>query len=401
MTKATITFSQLFVILSLIISLCFTGLPARAAELIKVDALVISAANLNEAKVKARQQALERAFSMLGGRKIPELAKQVALADAERLVQINRILNDKSKPDGTVQPFFFCTVDKTALLDLIRGSQDATVAQLDRPQINIGIIFRTIPQNLTADQGMFIDRINNHLEEYFSAGGFRLAPPPAAMLKAVKAGRSVNEILQIFVTQATEVNYLLYGALDVNPEDLQAMDQGRYWKARVGLTLRFYNILSHDVVSFSRDVYGNGENHKASVLNAMRNCAKVISEKVAINDVIADWRRKLNEGFEYSLQFCAFHNPAWVKVLRRQLKDEGRFITRSRGQNITQIYRFKADPGRFIHPAIDFEDFLDEVDGIDDQVSFGLMVQNERLYFVFGDDEQCFDIGFAEAEEIK
>ena len=218
------------------------------------------------------------------------------------------------------------------------------------------------------------------------------------MLKAMAEEQKPSRVFQSFIRNSTEVNYLLYGSLDINPGDLREMDHGRYWKSRVGLVLRFYNIPSNDIVSFSRDVYGNGENQKASVINAMRNCAKVISEKVGVNEVIADWQRKLSEGFEYTLQFCGFHDHGWTRRLRRALKREGRFISRSRGQNLTKIYRFKADPGKFLHPSIDFEDFLDDLEGLE-QVQFGLMVQNNRLYYVFGDDEQCFDVGFDDAED--
>ena len=384
--------------LLLIFCLLLTPITAQSGEIIKVDALVVSADNMKKAEEKARHLALDRALTMMGNKKIPEKAKSTAHAQVERLVTFRRILNTKAKADGSVQPVFFCSVDKLELQSIINQKHQTTLKSMDRPQVNIGIIFRTLPDSLKENQQAFIDRINNHLEEYFSKGGFRIAPPPAEMLKSMAADKQANEILKSFVHHSSEVNYLLYGALDVNPEDLRKIDDGRYYKTRVGLTLRFYDILSHDVISFSRDVYGSGENEKASVINAMRNCAKVITEKVGVNEVVADWQRKLNEGFEYSLQFCGFHDRGWSKILRRALKKEGRFISKSRGQNLTKIYRFKADPGKFLHPSIDFEDFLDDIDGIEG-VEFGLMVQNDRLYYVFGDDEQCFDIGFADAKD--
>ena len=387
-----------FCALLCIISLLLTPVTARSGEIIKVDALVVSASSMTKAEAKARHLALDRAITMMGNKKIPETAKSSAHAQAERLVTFRRILNTKAKADGSVQPVFFCSVDKLALQAIISQKHQTTLKSLDRPQINIGILFRTLPKSLSENQQAFIDRINNHLEEYFSKGGFRIAPPPEEMLKKMTAGKQANEIFKSFVHHASEVNYLLYGALDVNPEDLRKLDDGRYYKTRVGLTLRFYDILSHDVISFSRDVYGTGENEKASVVNAMRNCAKVITEKVGVNEVIADWQRKLNEGFEYSLQFCGFHDRGWSKILRRALKKQGRFIAKSRGQNMTKIYRFKADPGKFRHPSIDFEDFLEDIDGLE-EVEFGLMVQNDRLYYVFGDDDQCFDIGFANAKD--
>jgi hypothetical protein len=341
--------------------------------------------------------ALERALTMLGNQKIPETAKQQAFRSINRLVTIKRTLNTKPLANGGFKPVFFCQVSKSGLLEIINQSHQSTLKSLDRPQVTIGITFRTLPQSLDDSRQAFIDRINNHLEEYFAKAGFRISAPPEEMLKTMQAGKKPNEIFRSFVHNATEVNYLLYGALDVNPDDVRQID-GRYYKSRVGLTLRFYNIPSHDVVSFSRDVYGTGENEKASVINAMRNCAKVISEKVGIHEVVADWQRKLNEGFEYSLQFCGFHDHGWSRILRRALKKHGRFISRSRGQNLTKIYRYKADPGMFLHPSIDFEDFLEDIDGLE-QVQFGLMVQNDRLYYVFGDDEQCFDIGFTDAED--
>jgi hypothetical protein len=374
----------------------------EAGEIIKVDAIVVSAESMTKAETKARHLALDRALTMMGNKKIPASAKKTAHKQAEQLVTFRRVLNTKVKADGSVQPVFFCSVDKLALRTIISRKHQTTLTNMDRPQINIGIIFRTLPQNLQKNQQAFIDRINNHLEEYFSQEGFRIAPPPKEMLEKMASGRNANDIFKSFVHHSSEVNYLLYGALDINPEDVRKMDSGRYYKTRVSLILRFYNILSHDVISFSRDVYGNGENIKASVINAMRNCAKVISEKVGTNEVVADWQRQLSEGFEYSLQFCAFHDHGWTRKLRRALKKEGRFISKSRGQNLTKIYRYKAQPGRFRHPSIDFEDFLD--DFVDDNpefemVEFGLMVQNDRLYFVFGDDESCFDVGFDDAED--
>ncbi|HDS15352.1 MAG TPA: hypothetical protein ENN66_01795 [Proteobacteria bacterium] len=392
-------FLQSWILIPFILfSLCSLPVPAKAGELLKVDALVVRAADLKTAENQARRLAVDRALNLMGNREIATEIKEQAHAEAEKLVTINRVLNQNKQQDGFVQPVFFCTVDKTGLQALINRKRETTLLAMDRPQINIGITFRTIPPLLQENRQAFIDRINNHLEEYFSQGGFRIAPAPAAMLRRLENGDSSNAILTSFVSQSSEVNYLLYGTLDINPEDLQELDQGRYYKTRVGLTLRFYNILSHDVISFSRDVYGNGENRKASVINAMRNGAKVISEKVAVGEVVADWRRKLNEGFEYSLQFCAFHDRGWSKNLRRALKEHGNFISKSRGQNLTQIYRFKADPGKFMHPSIDFEDFLDDLVEAD-EVRFGLIVQNDRLYFVFGDDDQCFDLGFAEAED--
>jgi len=375
---------------------------AAAGEIIKVDALVISARNMAAAETKARHLALDRALTMMGNKKIPAAAKETAHTKVDQLVTFRRVLNTKVKTDGSVQPVFFCDVDKLALQNLISKKQQTTIKTMDRPQINIGIAFRTLPQNLTKNRQAFLDRINNHLEEYFSQGGFRIAPPPPAMCKSIAAGKNAAEIFKSFVHNSSEVNYLLYGALDINPEDVRKLDNGRYYKTRVGLILRFYDILSHDVISFSRDVYGTGENKKASVVNAMRNCAKVISEKVGVNEVVADWQRKLNEGFEFSLQFCSFHNRGWARKLRRALKREGHFTSKSRGQNLTKIYRFKADPGRFLHPSIDFEDFLDDfvADNPEfEMLEFGLMVQNDRLYYVFGDDEQCFDAGFADAED--
>jgi len=354
------------------------------------------------AETKARHLALDRALTMMGNKKIPATAKKTAHNQADQLVTFRRVLNTKAKPDGSVQPVFFCDVDKLTLQNIINKKQQATIKTMDRPQINIGIVFRTLPQNLTGNRQAFLDRINNHLEEYFSKGGFRIAPPPPAMCKSIAAGRKAGEVFKSFVHNSSEVNYLLYGALDINPEDVRNLDNGRYFKTRVGLILRFYDILSHDVISFSRDVYGTGENEKASVINAMRNCAKVISEKVGINEVVAEWQRKLNEGFEFSLQFCGFHDRGWTRKLRRALKKQGHFTSKSRGQNLTKIYRFKADPGRFLHPSIDFEDFLDDfvADNPEfEMLEFGLMVQNDRLYYVFGDDEQCFDIGFTDAED--
>jgi len=389
---------------SLICILSFLTLPAPAAagEIIKVDALVVSAKNMAAAETKARHLALDRALTMMGNKKIPAAAKKSAHTQVKQLVTFRRILNTKVKSDGSVQPVFFCDVDKLTLQNLITKKQQTTIKTMDRPQINIGIVFRTLPQSLTEDRQAFLDRINNHLEEYFSQGGFRIAPPPPMMCKSIASGQNAGEIFKSFVHNSSEVNYLLYGALDINPEDVRKLDNGRYYKTRVGLILRFYDILSHDVVSFSRDVYGTGENKKASVINAMRNCAKVISEKVGVNEVVANWQRKLNEGFEFSLQFCGFHDHGWTRKLRRALKKQGHFTSKSRGQNLTKIYRFKADPGRFLHPSIDFEDFLDDfvADNPEfEQLEFGLMVQNDRLYYVFGDDEQCFDVGFADAED--
>ncbi len=380
------------------ISFFLTPATVRAGGIIKVDALVVSAENMTKAEEKARHLALDRALTMMGNKKIPAAAKISAHTKVEQLVTFRRVLNTKSKADGSVQPVFFCEVDKLALQSIISQQHQSTLKSLDRPQINIGILFRTLPKSLSENKPAFIDRINNHLEEYFSNGGFKVAPPPEAMLKTMNAEKQENEIFKSFVHHSSEVNYLLYGALDVNPEDVRKLDDGRYFKTRVGLTLRFYDILSHDVISFSRDVYGTGENEKASVINAMRNCAKVISEKVGVNEVVADWQRKLNEGFEYSLQFCGFHDRGWSRTLRRALKKHGRFITKSRGQNLTKIYRYKADPGKFLHPSIDFEDFLEDIDGLE-EVEFGLMVQNNRLYYVFGDDDQCFDVGFTDAED--
>ncbi len=389
-------------ILFFILTLSLLPAPAGAAAVIRVDALVVRAKSMAAAESKARHLALDRALTMMGNKKIPPAAKTAAQEKAEQLVTFRRILNRKAKADGSVQPVFFCDVDKRKLQDLISKKQQGTIKSMDRPQINIGIVFRTLPADLNADRQAFLDRINNHLEEYFADGGFRIAPPPAQMLETMSAGRKANEVFKSFVHNSSEVNYLLYGALDINPEDVRKLDDGRYYKTRVGLVLRFYDILSHDVISFSRDVYGTGETEKASVINAMRNCARVISEKVAVNEVVADWQRKLNEGFEYSLQFCGFHDHGWGRKLRRALKKEGHFTSKSRGRNLTKIYRFKADPGRFLHPSIDFEDFLDDfvADNPEfENVEFGLMVQNDRLYYVFGDDEQCFDVGFADAED--
>ncbi len=369
-----------------------------AGEIIKVDGLLVATPTMQEAKTRARSLALDRALKTMGNLEIPESARQAAHKQADRLVRIRRILNRKPLADGSFKPIFFCEVDKSGILALIHKHQQSTLKAMDRPQLNIGIVFRTLPDALADSRQAFIDRINNHLEEYFAKAGFRLAPPPEAMLKAMAEEQKPSRVFQSFIRNSTEVNYLLYGSLDINPGDLREMDHGRYWKSRVGLVLRFYNIPSNDIVSFSRDVYGNGENQKASVINAMRNCAKVISEKVGVNEVIADWQRKLSEGFEYTLQFCGFHDHGWARRLRRALKREGRFISRSRGQNLTKIYRFKADPGKFLHPSIDFEDFLDDLEGLE-QVQFGLMVQNNRLYYVFGDDEQCFDVGFDDAED--
>ncbi len=391
------TVSTLLFVLVILGPAFIPATPSQAGTTIRIDALVVTAANLDQAENKARHQALDRALTMLGNRKIPDAAKEQVHREAGRLVTIRRVLNKKPRPDGSVKPVFFCSVSKTGIMEIINRKNQSTLKSMDRPQVNIGIIFRTLPPHLNSSRKAFLDRINNLLEEYFSAGGFRIAPPPEAMLKAMAAGKSTSEVFKSFVHNSTEVNYLLYGALDVNPEDIRRID-GRYYKSRVGLTLRFYNIPSHDIISFSRDVYGTGENEKTSVSNAMRNCAKVISEKVGINEVVADWQRKLNEGFEYSLQFCGFHDHGWSRILRRALKQHGRFISRSRGRNLTRIYRYKADPGMFLHPSVDFEDFLEDLEGLE-EVRFGLMVQNDRLYYVFGDDEQCFDIGFDNAED--
>ena len=394
MQRPIIYFCSLFYIVSLLI----IPFSVQAGDIIKVDALVVSAASMGKAEEKARHLALDRALTMMGSKKIPKVAKLAAHEQVEQLVTFRRILNKKTKADGSVKPVFFCSVDKLALQTIISQQHQTTLKSMDRPQINIGILFRTLPPTLQLNQQTLLDRINNHLEEYFSKGGFQISPPPNAMQKSMASGKSPSQIYKTFIHHSSEVNYLLYGALDINPEDIRKLDDGRYFKTRVGLTLRFFNILSHDVISFSRDVYGTGENEKASAVNAMRNCAKVISEKVGVNDVVADWQQKLNEGFEYSLQFCSFHDRGWSKILRRALKKQGRFMAKSRGQNLTKIYRYKADPGKFHHPSIDFEDFLDDLEGME-MVEFGLMVQNDRLYYVFGDDDQCFDVGFDDAED--
>ncbi len=394
MRRPIIYFCSLFYIVSLLL----IPLSVQAGDIIKVDALVVSAENMSKAEDKARHLALDRALTMMGSKKIPKAGKLSAHSQVDQLVTFRRILNKKAKPDGSVKPVFFCSVDKLALQTVINQTQQSTFKSMDRPQINIGIIFRTLPPTLQPNQQTLLDRINNHLEEYFSKGGFQISPPPDAMQKSMASGKSPSQIYKTFIHHSSEVNYLLYGALDINPEDVRKLDDGRYFKTRVGLTLRFFNILSHDVISFSRDVYGSGENEKASAINAMRNCAKVISEKVGVNEVVADWQQKLNEGFEYSLQFCSFNDRRWPKILRRALKKEGRFISKSRGQNLTKIYRYRADPGKFRHPSIDFEDFLEDIDGLE-MVEFGLMVQNDRLYYVFGDDDPCFDVGFDGAED--
>jgi hypothetical protein len=140
-----------------------------------------------------------------------------------------------------------------------------------------------------------------------------------------------------------------------------------------------------------------GENETASILTAMRNCAEAITEKVASHRVIKDWEQKLNEGFEYSLMFCSFKDRRWVKGLRRELKKKGTFISKSRGDNVTKIYRYHAAPLQFVFPSIEFEDFLEDLDGFEDVESDVVLVK-DRLFFVFGDDGQCFDMGFDASE---
>jgi hypothetical protein len=49
---------------------------------------------------------------------------------------------------------------------------------------------------------------------------------------------------------------------------------------------------------------------------------------------------------------------------------------------------------------VDVEDFLLDFDGFD-MVESGVVLVKDRLYFVFGDSFDCFDMGFDASEETR
>ena len=368
------------------------------AETIRVDSVVVTAKSWEEAESAAKTEALKRALEMLGSGEIPAELRKTVMADAGRLVTIRQALNKKQNK-GVFTPVFFCNVDRTAIEAMVEKHRNPTLQALKRPRINVAVVFRSLPPAYANEKAFFLDRVNNNLEEHFGRAGFQIGTPPSRMIKQLDA-EDPQKVFQSFVKYSTEVNYLLFGAVDLLEEDVASMDAGKYFKTKVGLTLRFFSISSNEQVSFSRDVYGVGENDKASIVDAMGNCAKVITEKTGAHRVIEDWNRKLQEGFEYSLMFCSFDNPSWIKRLRRELKNKGDFVSKSRGDNATQIYRYHANPGEFVFPSVDFEDFLLDLEGFD-MIESGVVMVKEKLFFVFGDDPDCLDMGFDASENTR
>jgi hypothetical protein len=366
------------------------------ADLIRVDSVVVSASSLKEAQSAAKIEAMKRALQMLGNREIPGEVRDEILQRAGKLVTIRRALNTR-KVKGLYTPVFFCTVDSADIDAIIERYRKPTFKALKRPQINIAVVFRSLPARFAGEKAFFLDRVNNLLEQHFGGAGFRIGTAPSAMLGRLNQ-KDPQAVFHAFVRYSTEVNYLLFGAMDLLDDDIRSEDQGRYFKARVGLTLRFFSVSSNDEVSFSRDVYGVGENEGACIVNAMRNCAKAITEKLGSHRIIEDWNRKLQEGFEYSLMFCGSRGKRWIRPLRRALRERGEFISRSRGDNVTDIYRFHANPGQFVFPSVDFEDLLMDLDGVEGVRSEVTLV-GDRLYFVFGDSPECFDRGFDASEK--
>ncbi len=374
------------------------GSCAVFAETIRVDSVMVTAKSWEEAESAGKTEALKRALEMLGSSEIPADLRSVILEETDRLVTIRQALN-KKKNNGVYTPVFFCNVDRAGIEGIVKNFRTPTLQTLKRPRVNVAVVFRSLPPNYKGEKTFFLDRVNNLLEEHFGKAGFQIGTPPSRMIGQLDQ-EDPQEVFHAFVKYSTEVNYLLFGAMDLLKEDIASMDNGKYYKTKVGLTLRFFSISSDDQVSFSRDVYGVGENDKASILDAMGNCAKVITEKAGAHRVIENWETKLQEGFEYSLMFCSFGNPDWIKHLRRALKDKGDFVSKSRGDNVTQIYRYHANPGEFVFPSVDFEDFMLDLDGFD-MVESGVVLVKDKLFFVFGDDSQCLDMGFDASETTK
>jgi hypothetical protein len=366
------------------------------ADLIRVDSVVVSAPSLKEAERAARLEALKRALQMLGNREIPAEVRDEILLRSKDFVTIRRVLNTK-KVRGLYTPVFFCTVDSADIDAIIARYRKPTLTALKRPQINIAVVFRSLPARFAGEKAFFLDRVNNLLEEHFGKAGFRIGTSPSEMIGRLNQ-KDPQAVFHAFVRYSTEVNYLLFGAMDLLDDDIRPEDHGRYIKGRVGLTLRFFCVSSNDQVSFSRDVYGIGENESACIVNAMSNCAQAISDKLGSHRIIADWNRKLEEGFEYSLMFCGANGNRWITPLRRALRKRGEFISKSRGDNVTEIYRFHAYPGQFVFPAVDFEDLLLDLNGFEG-VKSDVTLVGDRLYFVFGDSPECFDRGFDASEK--
>jgi len=82
-----------------ILSLLLIPLSVQDGEIIKVDALVVSAENMSKAEEKARHLDLNRALTMMCNKKIPQSAKLSAHAQVDQLVTFRRILNNKAKAD--------------------------------------------------------------------------------------------------------------------------------------------------------------------------------------------------------------------------------------------------------------------------------------------------------------
>ncbi len=372
--------------------------PSLFAETIRVDSVTVTAKSWEEAESAGKTEALKRALEMLGSNEIPADLREIVMDEKERLVTIRQALNRK-KNNGVYTPVFFCDVDRAGIEAIVKNYRTPTLQTLRRPRVNVAVVFRSLPTNYISEKNFFLDRVNNLLEEHFGRAGFQIGTPPSKLIVQLDQ-QDPRKVFHAFVRYSTEVNYLLFGAMDLLKEDVVSMDNGKYFKTKVGLTLRFFSVSSDDQVSFGRDVYGVGENDKASILDAMGNCAKVITEKAGAHRVIENWETKLQEGFEYSLMFCSFKNPAWIKQLRRALKDKGDFVSKSRGDNVTEIYRYHANPGEFVFPSVDFEDFMLDLDGFD-MVESGVVLAEDKLYFVFGDDPQCLDMGFDASEATK
>ena len=367
------------------------------AETIAVDPVMATGKTYGDAEKRAKTKALESALKKYGSAEIAPEAKNAVLADVERLVEILRVENGKKK-NGIYSPWFFCEIDKTAMEAIIEKHGDTALQAMKRPRVNVAVLTGSLPEKYVGKKDFLRERANNRLEQHLQKAGFRIGTPPARLVRQLDA-KDPQKAFRAFVKYATEVEYFLYGRLHILEEDIRPAEGGEYFKAKARIELRLHSVSSNEQAPLGTDRFGIGVNETESVAKAVGSCAQAAAEEAA-RIVTEDWDRKLKEGFEYSLMFCSFQDSAWTKNLRRELKAKGRFISKSRGDNATEIYRYQAAPGAFVFPSVDFEDFLLGLDGFESAES-GVVLVGEKLYFVFGDDPQCLDIGFDASETSR
>jgi hypothetical protein len=352
----------------------------------------------------AREVALRTALEETGAGDLAYEVRDDLLADAEDLVKETFVQN-LYKWNGRYCPIYTFQVDLDEIDEIIRMSHDVSDHEVP-PTLGVAASLCTLPARFEDERSSLAASLNSHLKEQFFELGFETEMSRSMLERRARDGCDDLGVRDIFVDdQLRATHYLVYGRADVDEAAIHPGSRGGY-RAYVRLSIHFLSVADGLEVVSNTEATGTGVSEIASLRDAIENAAQRIAKTEVSHRVIEHWERKLRDGFTYDVLFCQLREPAdWVRSVRDSLTEHGEYV--GMGPNIVvagsprRTWRFKAEPGEFVHPGPEFVFFLEDlqereavwIPGLS-RVEVGPRILDGRVFYMFGDDPGvCFSDG--------